>query len=587
MSKRVRSYFVRSGRGTSALLLVLVAASACRERAAPEATQAASRGAATAVEVAPTDREVPAPAFRDVTAEAGITWTHTFGDTHLSSILEDTGSGAAWIDADGDGRLDLYLVNGTHVPGSTAVLPDQEEARPGRDALYRNKGDGTFEDITDAAGVSGAGYGSGVAVADYDADGDEDLLVLNYGPNVLYRNRGDGTFEDVTATAGVAGPATLGGFPKWSVSGVFFDADRDGDLDLFVANYLAFDPGYRSYYKPQGMPGPDSYLGQPSLLYRNQGDGTFAEVGEASGVRLATAKGMGASVVDYDGDGDLDLYLANDTTANFLFRNDGRGRFEEVATRAGVGYNQSGEFSAAMHGSWGDVDGDGDPDLFVPDLTFGGLFRNKGQGRFEDITIRSGIAAVSGQYSGWGASLEDFDLDGDLDLYVANGKFHHLFPEQDLLFLGDGEGGFRDATDDAGPWFRVKRVSRGAAFADYDDDGDVDLVVVNNEVGGRPVLLRNEQRGGRWLTVRVLTAAGSPDAIGARVEVEAGGKTRVRWIQRARSFLSSSDVRAQVGLGGAARVDRIRVRFPGGDVQEVKDVPADALVTIKEGHGRL
>ncbi len=524
----------------------------------------------------------------EVTGEAGITWTRSFGDTHLSSILEDTGSGAAWLDYDGDGYLDLLLLSGTHIPGETAILSEKEEPLPGRSALWRNLGDGRFEDVTEASGLVIEGYAVGVAVADYDGDGDEDVFVCRYGSNGLFRNLGDGRFEDATAATGLGGPPQLGGFRKWSVNAVWFDGDLDGDLDLFVTNYLAFDPSFRSYYLPEGMPGPNSYLGQQPLYYLNRGDGSFEERAAAAGFHAGRAKGMGASVTDVDGDGDLDLFLANDTTANALFINDGAGRFEDRATVAGIAYNQGGETSASMHASWADVDGDGDLDAFVPDLTFGGLFINQGDGRFADRTIASGVAAASGQYSGWGADMPDLDNDGHADLFIANGKFHHSFPEQDLVLLGDGAGGFTDVTESAGAYFQRKRVGRGAAFGDYDNDGDIDVVVVGNEAGAAPILLRNDQKNDhRSLTIRVLTASGSPDAIGARVSVTANGRTQVKEVQRVRSYLSSSDVRVHFGLGSAARAERVKVSWPGGDTLELGEVEAGGIVTVQQGQGRL
>ncbi|MBM4355448.1 MAG: CRTAC1 family protein [Deltaproteobacteria bacterium] len=582
-------------RWTRLLPAVALLATACGKPAPVEegkAAQSAKEGApeqpAAEGTVGPAATPSIGVTLVDVTAASGIAWKHSYGDDHLSSILEDTGSGLAWIDFDRDGWLDLYLLSGTHIPGVTAVDPKKEKPVPGRSTLWRNKGDGTFEDVTNRALAGFDGYASGVAVADFDLDGDEDLFLCNYGPNVLLRNQGDGTFEDATAATGLAGPEQLNGFTKWSVSAAFFDADRDGDLDLFVGNYIAFDPSYRSYYLPEGMPGPQSYLGQMALFYRNNGDGTYAEVGEEAGIRIPSTKAMGVSLADYDNDGDLDVYVSNDTTANFLLKNDGTGRFQDVARESGIAYTQAGETSASMHASWGDVNHDGLLDAFIPDLTFGGFFLALDKARFEDRTLASGIAASSGQYSGWGADFGDFDLDGHLDLYVANGKFHHEFPEQDLLFLGDGKGSFRDVTDLAGEWFQIKRLARGAALADYDNDGDLDVAINHNEVEAAPVLLRNDLKEKRhWIEVRVLLANGSPEAIGARVVLEAGGIRQVREVQRIRSFLSSCDPRVHFGLGNLATVDRLTVTWLSGVKTELTDVAADALITVKEGTGRM
>jgi hypothetical protein len=520
----------------------------------------------------------------EVTGEAGLAWARSFGDDHLSSILEDTGSGVAWLDFDSDGWQDLLLLSGTHIPGATALMPDQEKPLEGQTTLWRNRGDGTFDNVTAKAGLTFSAYAVGVAVADYDLDGDEDFYLCNYGPNLLFRNRGDGTFEDATAGAGLAGPEKMGGFVKWSVSAAWLDVEKDGDLDLFVGNYLAFDPSYRSYYLPEGMPGPQSYLGQEPLLYLNDGAGVFREAGSEAGIRLPGSKTMGVGIADFDNDGDLDAHVANDTTADFLLLNDGQGRFSDVGTVSGVGYTQAGETSASMHASWGDVNHDGWLDAFVPDLTFGALFVSDGKGRFVDQTLRSGIAAAHGQYSGWGAALADLDNDGHLDLFVANGKFHHEFPEQNLLMLGDGTGKFADVTDRAGEHFQKKRVSRGAAFADWDNDGDMDAAVNCNEVAAAPVLLRNDLGVKRhWLEVKVLTRTGSPEAIGSRVTVEAGGLRQMQEVQRVRSYLSSSDVRVHFGLGDAATVDRLTVTWLSGERLEMTGIAADQVLSVKEG----
>ena len=522
--------------------------------------------------------------FTDITRKAGVTFVHTFGDRKLSNMVEATGSGAALLDHDGDGFLDIYLVNGAHTEGV-----NDPKARPpaaAQNRLYRNRGDGTFEDVTGKAGVGHTGYGVGAMAGDYDGDGDVDLYVLNYGPNVLYRNRGDGTFEDATAAAGVAGQQKINRFAKWSTNAVFLDHDQDGDLDLYVSNYMAFDPSYRSYYLPQGMPGATSYLGQASTLYRNDG-GTFTDVTREAGLLRPMGKGMGASVVDYDGDGDPDIFEANDAMANYLFRNNGDGTFTDVAGVVHVAYNQAGEQTASMHGSFGDVNGDGRLDLYVADLTYGALYVNTAARVFTDRSIVSGVSPAAGKFSGWGAGLHDFDNDGHLDLFVATGGSHHLFGEQDRLFRNRGEGKFADASLRCGGHFKVKRVGRGAAFGDLDNDGDVDIVVVNNDPDSAPSLLRNDNRGGHWLAVKVVGTRSNKDGVGALITVKAGGRTQVREVQRATSYLSSSDVRAHFGLGAAAVVDEVQVRWPrkGATVQRLRGVKADQILKIVEPGG--
>jgi len=523
--------------------------------------------------------------FTDITRQAGVSFAHTFGDQKLSNMVEATGSGAALLDYNGDGLLDIYLVNGAHTEGVND--PKARPATAAENHLYRNRGDGTFEDVTHEAGVGHTGYGVGVVAGDHDGDGHVDLYLLNYGPNVLYRNRGDGTFEDVTRKAGVAGPQKLNRFIKWSTNAVFLDHDSDGDLDLYVSNYMAFDPSYRSYYLPQGMPGATSYLGQASTLYRNEGGGKFSDVTREAGLYRPTGKGMGASAVDYDGDGNPDLFEANDAMANVLFRNNGDGTFADVAGVVHVAYNQAGEQTASMHGSFGDVNGDGRLDLYVADLTYGALFVNTADNVFTDQSINSGVSPAAGKFSGWGAGLYDFDNDGDLDLYVATGGSHHLFGEQDRLFKNVGGGKFQDASLHCGGHFATKRVGRGVAFGDLDNDGDVDVLVVNNDPGGAPALLRNDNRGGHWLTVKVVGTRSNKEGIGARITVKAGARTQVREVQRARSYLSSCDVRVHFGLGQAATVDEIQIRWPrkGAVIQRLRNVKADQILKVVEPSG--
>jgi len=361
--------------------------------------------------------------FRDATRGSGIDFRYTFGGKgEPTRIVEATGPGVALFDYDRDGDLDIYLVNAAWIEG----LSTDPRAKTARNRLYRNEGGLKFVDVTDKSGVGDRGYGMGCTAADFDGDGHVDLFVTNYGPNVLYRNRGDGTFVDVTSRAGVAGPATLNSRRKWSTNSVFFDADGDGDLDLFVANYLAFDPKFNEYYGPEGFPGPSSYLGQASILYRNNGDGTFSDVTKAAGLMRSNGRGMGASVIDFDNDGRPDLFEANDNMANHLFRNLGNGRFEEVAENALVAYGQGGENTAAMHGATGDFDNDGRFDLLVADANFSALFRNLGRGVFADLAQSSRLARHAGRFVSWGAFLFDYDNDGRLDVFCANGGAHHL-----------------------------------------------------------------------------------------------------------------------------------------------------------------
>ena len=501
------------------------------------------------------------PLFVDATREAGLDHPTVSGGPHKRFILESTGSGAAFFDYDGDGDLDLYIVN-----GSTYA---HYGAGPGN-ALYRNDG-GAF--VAVAAGVEDRGWGSGVAVGDYDGDGQRDLYVTNYGANALYRNLGDGAFAAVTAQAGVAGD-------DFSTSAVFFDYDQDGDLDLYVANYVVFDiepvlqdpeledpcvylGGLRVFCGPQGMEGGRD------RLYRNDG-GTFADVTAASGVATANSYyGLGVVPADFDLDGDLDLFVANDETPNVLFRNDG-GRLGDIGLEAGVAYN-----------------GDGDLDLYVTNFygETNTLYLNSGGGTFIDATSERGLAAPTVSYLGWGTRFFDFDFDGDLDLFVANG---HVYPQVDStsaggryaqrnqLFANEGSGVFT-AVEEAGPGLLVQKSSRATISGDYDQDGDVDLFTTN--IDDSPTLLRNETRAGHYLVVQI-----DPEVVGTWVRLVAGGRTQVRSVGGAASYLGHSDARLHFGLGQAERVERLEVRWPDGAVTRLEDLPANKLLSVyKEG----
>jgi hypothetical protein len=439
-------------------------------------------------------------------------------------------------------------------------------------ALYRNEGDGTFTDVTEKAGVGDRGYGVGGSSADYDGDGDLDLYVLNYGANVLYRNDGDGTFTDVSVASGL-------GDGRWSVSAPWLDYDGDGDLDVYVANYLQYDEGkFRSYYAAAGYPGPLSYEGQPDALYRNEGNGRFVDVTEKAGLLRPDGRAMSAAAVDLDDDGRLDIVVANDAMANYYWHNDGDGTFTDKAVLAGIAFGENGQGVSSMGPVAGDVDGDGRLDLYVPDMGYGSLLMNRGE-LFEDRTATSKLAVICGQYTGWGAVLFDYDNDTDLDLFVSTGNAHHEYPEEDVLAANDGQGNFTDVSSSAGDYFAEEHVGRGATWGDYDDDGDVDLVVVN--LHGRVRLLRND--GGNrnhWLTVAVKRPGGQSDAIGARVTVIAGSTRQVRDVVGVMGYLSQGDARAHFGLGTAAKADRVEVRWPDGTVQTLREVPADRLLTV-------
>jgi hypothetical protein len=506
--------------------------------------------------------------FTDVTRSAGIDFVHSFGDTRLSNIIEGVGSGAAWLDFDQDGFMDLYLASGSPHPGLSDGAPPP---RAGGNALYRNRGNGTFENVTARAGVGCSGcFSMGLAVGDFDNDGWPDLFVANHGDDVLYRNQGDGTFRDVTRAAGVSDPSC-------SVAATWLDYDHDGLLDLYVANYLVFDPAYRTYYSPDGFPGPLAYEPQPDSLYHNTGHGRFVDVSRL--VRLtAPGRGMGVAVADVDGDGWDDIYVSNDGSENFLLHNVGGRKFEEIGAMSGTAFNGMGDVTASMAAEFGDYDNDGDPDLFVSDNALSSLFRNDA-GRFVDVTVDRGIAASSAQFVGWGSLLFDPDNDGDLDLFKANSDLSRPFGQEDQLFENTG-GRFREVGGKLGPYFDVDGMSRGAAWADFDNDGDADLVIAN--LGSPAVILRNEGAPSHHsLSLRLVGTTSNRDGIGARVTVTAGGHTQSAWRHGASGYLSQSDPRMLFGVGPSTSAD-IEVVWPSGRRQSLQGVQAGATVTIRE-----
>jgi len=539
----------------------------------------------------------PEVRFVDAAAEAGIGARH-FPGVRSSQLPEDMGSGAAWGDYDNDGWQDLLLVNIAGPLGGAEAGPAEDASRgedaqsgedaptAGRSTLYRNLGNGRFEDATDASGIRHAAVGMGAAWADYDGDGWRDLVITAYGSNTLYRNAGDGTFVDVTRAAGLSRDVGFWSGAAWG------DYDRDGDPDLYVTGYARYTPGANAGVRllqydvevPASL-NPSSYRPERNLLYRNEGDGTFTEVAAAAGVDGLEGRGLSAVWADFDGDGWLDLYVANDVSDNALYRNRGDGTFEDVSHAALVA-----DYRGAMGLAVGDWDGDGDPDLFITHWIAqeNALFTNRGSParplQFLDEADRYGLGQIALDYVGWGTSFFDYDNDGRPDLFVANGSTFQrdddptrLVPMQDQLFWNRGDEGFFDVSAVAGPWFVERHVGRGAAFADYDRDGDVDIVVVNH--GERPALLRNE--GGNraaWLAVAL---AGDP--VGARVRVVAAGRSRVQWLGVQSSYLSGNSPVLHFGLGEAAVVDTVEVTWPDGTTDAWVGVEARHEIRLSKG----
>lgn len=509
--------------------------------------------------------------FEDVTARAGLRFVHQFCDQRIANILESNGSGAAVLDFDEDGWMDLYLVNAGPLEGVTHHAPGTPR-EPNR--LYRNRGDGTFEDVTDRAGVAGSGYGFAAATADYDGDGHSDLYVINAGKNLLYRNRGDGTFEDVTDKAGVGDAGT-------GIGAAWLDADRDGKLDLFVANYLTYQPGRGRAFNPDAYPGPLSYDGEFNVLYRNRGDGTFEDISQRAGIRIPGHRAMAVCAFDYDLDGDDDVYICNDATPNLLLVNDGQGRFREAARRAGVAYNALGEAAGSMTAAIGDCNGDLLPDILVSRLGYGSLYVGTRNGLFEDRMMVSGLGNLTARFVGWGSNFLDFDNDGDLDAFFANGDAHRLVGWECLLLENKGDCSFTDASGRGGAFFSTKVRARGSLVLDFDNDGRLDLLVT--AMGDRVFLLRNRgPSANHWLTLDLEGTRSNREAFGARITLTAGGRSQMAEARCPAAFLGTSDRRVHFGLGRSAAVEKIEIRWPGGQVQTLSSVAADQILRVKE-----
>ncbi|HEX5706800.1 MAG TPA: CRTAC1 family protein [Pyrinomonadaceae bacterium] len=522
--------------------------------------------------------------FADVTREAGITFSHV-STPEKRYIVESMSGGVALLDFDNDGHLDIYFVNSLTVD----LVKTKGKTRS---ALYRNRGDGTFQDVTDKAGVGDIGWGMGVAVGDYDNDGLADIYVTCVGPNRLLRNKGDGTFVDVTVRAGV-------GDPRWSAGAAFVDYDHDGHLDLFVSNYVAFDfnnmpefgrdktcqfKGVAVQCGPRGLPG------EGDSLYRNNGDGTFTDVTKKAGVTDPNGYyGMGVIASDFDEDGLTDIFVANDSTPNFLYRNQGDGTFKEIGFLSGTALNENGAAQGCMGVTVADYDHDGRLDLFVTnfDDDYNTLYRNDGRNSFSDVSYAAKVAAVSFPYVGWGTKFFDYDNDGWVDLFVANG---HVYPQiknfhqRNFVHRNLRDGTFNEVGEQLGAPFAERRAGRGAAFGDLDNDGDIDIVV--NNLDGPPTLLRNDGgNASNSVLVKTIGVRSNRDGIGARVRVVAGDLTQKDEVRGGDSYISQSDPRLHFGLERRTKIDLIEVRWPSGAVDKITGAKVNSLITIKEGKG--
>ena len=534
----------------------------------------------------------PVANFVDIAARAGvIASTIIGGDKSKQYILETTGGGVAVFDYDNDGWLDIFLVNGSRTQG----FPKGQEPT---NHLYRNNRDGTFTDVTEKAGLVHHGWGQGVCVGDYDGDGNLDLFVTYYGKNVLFHNNGDGTFTDVTQKSGLLTAANM-----YSTGAAFFDFDRDGRLDLFVSHYTAYEDAMRfglgseegCHYK--GVPvfcGPRGLRGSTNTLYRNNGDGTFVDISQRAGIVTDAHYGFTPLVLDYDNDGWPDVYVADDSTASLLFHNNRNGTFTEIGSLAGVGYNEDGREQGGMGTAAADYNGDGLLDIVKTnfDADTSSLYRNRGDGTFDDITFAAGLGGNT-KYVGWGVGFIDFDNDGWPDLFMVNG---HVYPELEsaglvssylerkILYRNRRDGTFEDVSLRGGPGIQLKSLARGAAFGDLFNTGQVDIVI--NNMNGPPMILHNfAPNANHSLSIQLAGNRSNPFAIGARVSVYVKDRCMIDEVRSGGSFCSQNDLRLRFGLGSAMQAEKIQVRWPDGSVESVKDITADRRIIIRQGGG--
>jgi hypothetical protein len=536
------------------------------------------------------DRAARLPTFRDVARSAGIDFVHINGASEQRFFPEIVGSGGLFFDFDNDGWLDVFLVDG----GS---LADKAVANRARHRLYRNRGNGTFDDVTSSSGIRHRDYGMGACAGDYDNDGLIDLYITNVGANLLYRNTGRGRFTEVP-NAGGANPNL------WSTSCAFLDIDRDGDLDLFVTNYVDTSRGTNEFCGIAGPPPvrdychPLIYPPSHSVLYRNTGKGTFEDISTPSGVGALRGNGLGVAVGDVDDDGWPDVFVANDAMPNFLFRNKGDGTFTNVGGLSGVAVASDGKAKAGMGTAFADFSGNGRLGLIVTnhETEMHSLFVNVDGDVFADVTLPSGIGPATRPYVGFGVVFLDYDNDGRLDIAIANGHVmanaalvRATFAQRNLL-LRQVDGRFQDMKDKAGPGFSIELVSRGLAAGDIDNDGDLDLLVTNNGAGANLLLnegpaRRSEAEAANALLVRVIGTKSNRSSIGARLVLTIGTRRQIREVQSGSSYLGQNDLRVHFGLGSTTRADRLEIRWPSGMTEVVRDLPADHIVTVREGEG--
>ncbi|MBK9390658.1 MAG: CRTAC1 family protein [Bacteroidetes bacterium] len=513
--------------------------------------------------------------FQELGLQIGLDFIHSIGNgtDHLNNIIESSGGGASFLDFDKDGFIDLFLSNGTWIEGFSHG--EKPEELP-HNHLYRNRGDGTFEDVSHKAGIdNNQSYSMGASIGDYNNDGYPDIYVCNYGANILYRNDGNGKFTNVTKKAGVAG------IKECSIGAVWIDYDLDGFLDIYVGNYLNFDPEYKYYYAPDGFPGPMAYDAEADYLYHNNGDGTFTDVTKDMGILDLDGRAMGVGAVDYDDDGYMDIYVANDHTLNYLWHNDGGKKFTDKGTMSGTAFSQAGEATVSMSVDFADYNNDGLMDMFVSDDTYCSLYQNIGNGVFVDRSYPAGIAMIAGQFVGWTSSFVDYDNDGDADIFKTNGALKHLYGHEDQLFDNLGDGKFKDISNDLGSYFHEEYVGRGACLGDYDNDGDFDIYIAN--LNDRGIFLRNNKGNlNNWLMLELTGTTSNRDAIGARVKVTSGGITQTVQKKGPTGYLSQNDHRLHFGLAKNDLIEKIEIRWPSGKTQIIENTKANQILKVTE-----
>lgn len=510
--------------------------------------------------------------FQEISEDIGLDFVHSIGAEEMKNIVESVGGGAAFLDYDKDGYIDVFTCSGTWVEGFSKS--EKPKTLP-FNHLYKNMRDGTFRDVSQEAKIAESLYSMGITVGDFNNDGYPDIYLSNYGENTLYENKGDGSFKDITEEA------EIGGGEACSVGAVWFDYDNDGLLDLYVGNYLNFDPDYSYYYAPDGFPGPLAYDSQKDILFKNLGNNKFSDVTEQMGIEDVDGRAMGVGAADYDDDGFVDIYVANDHTVNYLWHNDEGKGFTDKGTLSGTGFSQAGEATVSMSVDFADYNHDELLDIFISDDNYCSLYENLGDGVFKDNSYASGISMASGQFVGWSSSFMDYDNDGDPDLFKTNGELKHLYGQEDQLFKNAGMGKFDDVSLDLGSYFEEEHVGRGACIGDYDNDGDLDIYIIN--LDGKGKFLRNNLGNtANWIILDLEGSESNRDGLGCRIRLQTKDKIQTAQKKSTSGYLSQNDSRIHFGLGEDAVVDKIEIKWPSGKFQVIEDINVNQILKVIE-----